>query len=607
MALASQPHAGFQPPAYIASLIASINDGARAAQTGGLFMLAIAVYLMATVISTTDEVLLRGTFVNFSQIGVQVPVVASYALAPLVFLFLYVHTLIRYDMLAENLRLLGRELRTALPIEADRDRCRQLLANVEFVQYWIAPKGSPWHSQVYPVLVWVMLVAIPIVVFLATQISFLRYQNAFVTDVIHRGSLAAALSAITYFWYRQARRRQDWQPLGWWGKARTLARSATGWFAAVVLLLAMAYLRIPPPYISASATLADRLSNFHPLDLIACPNFDWGCRYLRLDHRLLAQEKPEGEVLFKLRTGEDDLKNLLLRVEALFLRGRSFRFADFSNSEFYDADLTGVDLRGANLSGARLQGANLFGAQLQGADLSGAQLQGAGLSGAQLQGADLRDAQLQGAILLGAQLQGADLRGAALWQDQVDENSNLSLADLRGLQLRPVSAEKLAEILRSLDGIPEDRRQKAVERVTKALTPALLPSSPPMVLIEAGRPALVDAEQPGFDEKPGFAAFGVGLTTADEKVYDTALAPFLADLARSDADVARGIARRALSSQPLSDTPEAKRRLWPDLAQRLLAAEKEGAVKLDLSPDERKALEDLAAKAPPPPPVEGAR
>src|SRR5512143_1367159 len=102
--------AGFEPPAYIASLITSINDGAKAAQTGGLFMLAAAVYLMATVIATTDEVLLRGTFLEFSQIGVRVPVVASYALAPIVFLFLHVHTLIRYDMLAESLRLLDREL-----------------------------------------------------------------------------------------------------------------------------------------------------------------------------------------------------------------------------------------------------------------------------------------------------------------------------------------------------------------------------------------------------------------------------------------------------------------------------------------------------------------
>jgi hypothetical protein len=177
-------------------------------------MLAVAVYLMATVIATTDEVLLRGTFLEFSQIGVKVPVVASYALAPIVFLFLHVHTLIRYDMLAENLRLLDRELATTLPREADRDRCRQLLANVEFVQYWASPAGSRWHSRLYAVVVWVMLVAVPILVFLATQISFLRYQSEFVTYVVHMGCLGLDLAALVYFWYRQARRRQDWRPRG---------------------------------------------------------------------------------------------------------------------------------------------------------------------------------------------------------------------------------------------------------------------------------------------------------------------------------------------------------------------------------------------------------
>lgn len=402
--------AGFEPPAYISSLIASINDGARAAQTGGLFMLAIAVYLMATMISTSDEVLLRGSFVDFSQIGVKVPVVASYALAPLVFLFLYVHTLIRYDMLAENLRLFDRELRTSLACEADRDRCRQLLANVEFVQYWTAPAGSPWHSRVYRVLVWLMLVAIPILVFLATQISFLRYQNAFVTYVIHLGSLATALSAGAYFWYRQARRRRDWQPLDRRGQVRTLAWA--GWPSALMMLLAVIYLRIPPPdsttagkphayfraiaaeadtwrvalkerngtaVMSASWQIAVSTWRFQPLDLLACPFFNWGCRYLRLDHRMLVQEKPEGDPLFKLRTDDGDLKKLLLRVEAPFLRDCSFRFADFSESEFMtptsQTQTCGEPIsprhacRARTCGGAQLQGAGLGFAQLHGADL----------------------------------------------------------------------------------------------------------------------------------------------------------------------------------------------------------------------------------------------
>ena len=44
------------------------------------------------------------------------------------------------------------------------------------------------------------------------------------------------------------------------------------------------------------------------------------------------------------------------------------------------------------------------------------------------------------------------------------------------------------------------------------------------------------------------------------------------------------------------------RALWPDLARRLLAAEKKGNFKLDRWPGDRKTLEELAAKALSPPP-----
>ena len=103
----------FEPPKYIASLIAAINDGAKTAQTGALAFSAVGLYLLATALSTTDEDLLLQHTTSIAQLGVQVPVVFSFAIAPLVFVALHVFTLVRY--------------------EADRERCRQLLTNVEFV------------------------------------------------------------------------------------------------------------------------------------------------------------------------------------------------------------------------------------------------------------------------------------------------------------------------------------------------------------------------------------------------------------------------------------------------------------------------------------------
>ena len=73
----------------------------------------------------------------------------------------------------------------------------------------------------------------------------------------------------------------------------------------------------------------------------------------------------------------------------------------------------GRDLKGANFDFANLPKVDFTGAHLQGASLDGAELQGASLDDAQLQGASLDDAQLQGASLDDAQLQGASLERCA--------------------------------------------------------------------------------------------------------------------------------------------------------------------------------------------------
>jgi hypothetical protein len=78
----------FEPPKYMASLIAAINDGAKTAQTGALAFSAVGLYLLATALSTTDEDLLLQRTTSISQLGVQVPVVFSFAVAPLVFVAL---------------------------------------------------------------------------------------------------------------------------------------------------------------------------------------------------------------------------------------------------------------------------------------------------------------------------------------------------------------------------------------------------------------------------------------------------------------------------------------------------------------------------------------
>ena len=77
---------------------------------------------------------------------------------------------------------------------------------------------------------------------------------------------------------------------------------------------------------------------------------------------------------------------------AVTVIGRRTQERDIRPIDLTGASLAFADLRGAFLRGANLHGANLHGANLHGANLHGANLHGANLHGADLHGADLTDA-----------------------------------------------------------------------------------------------------------------------------------------------------------------------------------------------------------------------
>lgn len=111
---------------------------------------AIGLFLLATAFSASDEDLLLNRALTISQLGgAAVPIVFAFGLAPAVFVAAHLYTLMRYDMLAGNLRRFMIDLPTMVRVEADRERCRQLLANVEFVNAMVMPPGSlvtSWRS-----------------------------------------------------------------------------------------------------------------------------------------------------------------------------------------------------------------------------------------------------------------------------------------------------------------------------------------------------------------------------------------------------------------------------------------------------------------------------
>jgi hypothetical protein len=382
--------------------------------------------------------------------------------------FLHIYALVRYDMLASNVRQFLEELRATVPFESNRERCRQLLINNEFVAILTEPRESKSYRWFWRWLFFGIVAVFPLAVLQLVQINALRYQSDLILAV-QRIWLVLDLAAVGLFFYRNSR-----PPVGRIDRRPTLVIM----LPALIIVLNLCWLGTAPADTDPEQVRGYRPWLVQPLDAL-CPRLNWGCRFLRLDHRTLVEVRDE-KALAVLRMDsakltealaveatapEDNLDQIakkkarteraksLAAIEGVFLRGRSLRFALLAESRLYAADLIGANLSGANLRGTDLSGSHLDHADLRGTDLIGANLSGANLSNADLRGAkgivadlssarldhaDLRGTDLIGANLIGANLSNTDLGGAkGIVQLQLDGACGRGASLPPGLTLKP--------------------------------------------------------------------------------------------------------------------------------------------------------------------------
>ena len=149
-------------------LFDSVNETAKIVRTSLLFFLVVALYLLIIVGTTTDLMLLRGEIVALPLMEVGVPVVAFYIVAPLIFLLLHSNLLLRLCQLTETVSNNSKRL---------KDEHSSLVFPLDFARLLLDGKI---HWALYAVVV-TQIAILPIVVLLALQMSFLAYQNSFIT------------------------------------------------------------------------------------------------------------------------------------------------------------------------------------------------------------------------------------------------------------------------------------------------------------------------------------------------------------------------------------------------------------------------------------------
>jgi uncharacterized protein YjbI with pentapeptide repeats len=436
----------------------AIEDAANLARNLWISFLTFGTYLVITVAGVTHEQLFRETPVKLPLLNADLPLVAFFWVAPILFLIFHLYLLLNLKLLADQVHHYGEIMRESGIDAASEDRARLQLPNFVIVQI-LGGTREQRHSAAGVMLsftAWLTLVAAPVILILFMQVQFLPYHSEGVTRV-HRLVLFAGIALAWWFW-----------PLikgGW----TTFWRGATAFVACIAALyLSWFVMTFPgepqhgaPPQKLAWPFMAkdkeDGQSAFYTIHevLFATKND----REPWFQNRLVLRDFAaiDRDKLDKIETRE---KGKTLRSgegeRTIDLRRRDFSHADFTRIDLRRADLRGANLKstllvegllqGASLEGASLQGALLNHASLQGASFDFASLQVASLYGASLQGASFDSASLRGALLYGASLQGASLEGASL------QGASLNEALLQGASLIGASLQGASLVRASLQG-----------------------------------------------------------------------------------------------------------------------------------------------------------
>jgi uncharacterized protein YjbI with pentapeptide repeats len=408
----------------------AVDDAATVVVGLWLSYLFLLFYLAIAAGAVTHIDLLLDNPVKLPFLNVELPLLAFFALAPILFVITHTHTLVHFVLLSGKIKYFHRAIYRQLPEEIEvRAALQRQLPNNIFVQFLAGPdeirKGG--LGVILKIIAWITLVVSPILLLLLLEVRFLPYHQVGITWV-HRGAVFADIVLLWMLWPSVLTGRTK---IGWpdvrHAKTALLASVGTVWFSCIVATFPGEWVEETLPDIKQISLHAKLFVG--PPDVI-----------LRRSGSILSNTL----ILPGFSTFDaqkiDDPRKVEWRSNLVILRGRDLRGAVFISADLTKVDLTSAHLEGADLTEAKLYGASLENAWLQGASLVRAELQGASLRNAQLQGASLRDAHLEGARLNVAHLEGANLQQAQVQGATLDfailSSTVLIKTQLQGASLR---------------------------------------------------------------------------------------------------------------------------------------------------------------------------
>jgi uncharacterized protein YjbI with pentapeptide repeats len=447
----------------------AVDDAATVG--GGLWLsyLFVLFYLAVAAGAVTHEDLFFERSVRLPFLGVELPLLAFFFLAPILFLIVHAYTLVHLVLLTEKAKRFLQALHDptrdinrppASEAAARRETLQWQLPSNIFIQFLSGPSDLRESALgwLLRAIGWITLVIAPILLLLMMQIQFLPFHRSFITWT-HRVALFVDLILVWWLWRRILSGRETSHPY---------RQPSRAWTTLGLALSAIAFF-----FSFATATFPGESQDNHWPDWRGFPTSDeagdrtkvslhnWlfqspvndasRRRWLPFSNTLVLSDLNVYEALNIDDPKRAEWRDFVFRARGRDLKGAIFDYAVLQKVDFDGAHLEGAhffrsQLQGASLVGAQLQGANFFLAKLQGASLIGARLQGASFAGTQLQAAELANADLDGARLQGAELQGASLAGAQL------RGASLEEAQLQGVSLETARLDAADVALAQLQG-----------------------------------------------------------------------------------------------------------------------------------------------------------
>jgi uncharacterized protein YjbI with pentapeptide repeats len=439
--------------------------------TRGLWLsfISLSAYLMVAVGSVTHVDLLLENPLQLPLVGVKVPLVVFFWLAPILYLIMHNYLLINLKLMSDNVRTWRWRLKEILNTEGDlsvdereiiEDEHKRTISNFFLVQMIAAPKDSRSSliGKAISVSVIITVLLGPIIILFLFQAQFLPYHSILVTT-IQRIVIIFDCIILTYLWpemiYTHAR-------------PDVLSRLIT-LSAMMAVVFVSTFVAVFPG--EANYRLLGQLrSILYRGGLFEGPINDVsGAQSSLFSNRLVLPGKDIANL---------GSQNSAKTQPSVSLRGRRLEGAILTRSNLQGVDFTGAHLQGADLSqanikrgkfgcgqlsrvgsyadleekladcanlsevdlsDANLQGAFFNDAVMQGVNLSGAKMQAASLERADLKGAYLSSTELQGALMNEVQFQGTSISdvnfdGASL-RDAVFQGADLRSSNFQGAVL----------------------------------------------------------------------------------------------------------------------------------------------------------------------------